>query len=273
MELTVPDLVHKREFRASSGNESRFRLDIMQDVDEVPVQLIDRIDITGVERQSDHGFDGRQIHVDASVIIGNIRRIKLFIILRPSMRSQILFRIPVGLPDRRQAGGLCRHDIDPVAVVRRHCRDAGAHKFHDLVLDVTVFENCSDDRQGDILGAYTGSRLSVQIDRDNTGIGDIIGVLEKLLAELAAALSDGHSAQSAIARMRIRAQDHLSAACHGFPHVLVDNGDVGRHIDPAVLFGGGQAKHVVILIDRAADRAQRVVAVGQNIREGEFLHS
>ena len=53
----------------------------------------------------------------------------------------------------------------------------------------------------------------------------------------------------------------------------MDYSDVGRHIDPAVFLCGTKAEHVVILVDRAADRAQRVVTVGQYIGKREFLHS
>ena len=53
----------------------------------------------------------------------------------------------------------------------------------------------------------------------------------------------------------------------------MDNCDVRGNIDPAVLLGRCQTKHVVIFVDRAADRAQRVVAVGQDVGQREFLHS
>ena len=43
------------------------------------------------------------------------------------------------------------------------------------------------------------------------------------------------------------------------------------HKDAAVLFGSGQAKAVVILVDGAAHSAQAVVAVGEHIRDGEFF--
>ena len=53
----------------------------------------------------------------------------------------------------------------------------------------------------------------------------------------------------------------------------MDHGLMRRHIDPAVLFGAGQAEHVVILVDGAAYRTQRIMTVGQHIGHGKFLQS
>ena len=44
-----------------------------------------------------------------------------------------------------------------------------------------------------------------------------------------------------------------------------------RHIYAAILLGTGKAKHMVIFIDRAADRAQRIMAVCQDIGNGKLL--
>ena len=46
-----------------------------------------------------------------------------------------------------------------------------------------------------------------------------------------------------------------------------------RNIDAAVAFCTGKAKHVVILVDGAAHRAQTVVAVGEHVGDGEPLQS
>ena len=51
----------------------------------------------------------------------------------------------------------------------------------------------------------------------------------------------------------------------------MDDALVGGHVDAAVFFGGGQAEHVVVLIDGAAHGAQAVVAVGQGVGHGETL--
>ena len=121
--------------------------------------------------------------------------------------------------------------------------------------------------------SHIGSRLAVEVYSDYAGISDIIGVFEELLDELAAAFTDSHGAQRPVAGVGVGSQDHLAAACHHLTHVLVDNCDVRRNIDSAVLLSRGQTKHVVILVDGSAYRAQRVVAVGQNIGQREFIHS
>ena len=226
-----------------------------------------------MERKGDHGLDSAEVHADTAVIVGDIRRIEFSVVLRSAVSRQIGLCILIGPPDRGQTGGLCGHDIDAVPVIRIHRGNAGADKFHDLILDITVLEDRADDGQCDILRTNTGSGLSLQINRDNAGISDIVGVTKELFAQLAAALADGHGAERSVAGMGIRAQDHFAAACHRFAHVLMNDRDVRGHIDAAVFLSGAKSEHVVILIDGAAHRAQGVVAVGQNIGKGEFLHS
>ena len=53
----------------------------------------------------------------------------------------------------------------------------------------------------------------------------------------------------------------------------MDYGLMRRHIDAAIAFRTGQAEHVIILVDRSADSAQRIMAVCQNIRDREFFQS
>ena len=53
----------------------------------------------------------------------------------------------------------------------------------------------------------------------------------------------------------------------------MDNSLVGGNIDAAVLLGSRQTEGVVILVDGAADGAQRVVAVGHGIGDGELLQA
>ena len=48
---------------------------------------------------------------------------------------------------------------------------------------------------------------------------------------------------------------------------------MGGHKLAAVLLGGGQAKHMVVLVDGAAHGAQGVVTVGQHIGQGELLQA
>ena len=51
----------------------------------------------------------------------------------------------------------------------------------------------------------------------------------------------------------------------------MDNRLIGRHIDAAILLCGGKSEHVVVFIDGASHGAERVVAVGHGVGDGEFL--
>ena len=73
--------------------------------------------------------------------------------------------------------------------------------------------------------------------------------------------------------MRIRAQDHRAAGRHLLTRVGMDDALVGGHIDAAVFLGRGQAEDMIVLVDRAADGAEAVMAVGQRVGDGKFPHA
>ena len=189
------------------------------------------------------------------------------------MKLQVSAGVLVRAPDGGEAGRLRRHDVDSVAVIRRHAGDAGADELHDLVLHIAVLEDRADDRERDVLRADKRRRTALEIYGNDLGVVDIVGILQELLDELSPALADRHGAERTIARVRIGAEDHFAAAGVHLAHVLVDDGDVRRDIDPAVSPRGGETEHVVVLVDRAADGAERVVAVGEHIGHGKALHA
>ena len=123
------------------------------------------------------------------------------------------------------------------------------------------------------MGADACAGLARQVDGDDAGTGEIVGAAHQLFCQLAAALTDSHGTQSAVAGVGVGAEDHLAAACHGLAVVAVDVGHVGGHVDAAVLVGRRQRELVVVLVDGAADGAQAVVAVGQDVRQRELLHA
>lgn len=59
----------------------------------------------------------------------------------------------------------------------------------------------SDNRKRHILRTDTLHRLTCQVDSDNSRHGNIVGLVEKLLCKLAAALSDSHCSQRTITCM------------------------------------------------------------------------
>ena len=273
-ELSVFDLAAQIQLDVLPAHELLdVLLTVVEDVAEVGVQLLDGEGIRGVHRQRDHRADLRKIHAHHAVIIGKVCGSQGLVVPCPAMDREEGLGLLVCLPDGGQAGGLGGHGVDGVAGILPQGGDAGADEFHHLVLDVAALEQLAHQGDGHIVGAAAGGQRAGQVDGHHTGAGHIIGASQKLLCQLAAALADGHGAQRAVAGVGVGAEDHLAAAREPLPHILVDDGEVGRHKDAAVFLRGGQAEAVVILVDGAAHRAQTVVAVGEHIRDGELFQT
>ena len=273
VQLAVDDLVEQTKVRLALADLGGLKLHLMQDVLEVLVELVNLKAVGRMERQGDHGLDARQIDLDAAVVVGNIGGLELAVVVAATVHGQKRARVLVGGPDARQAGGLGGHDVDAVAVIGRHACDARAHELHDLVLNVTLGKDGADDGERHVVRADAGARGAREVDGNDAGIGDIVGVAQQLLCQLATALAHGHGAQSAIAGVRVGTQDHLAAAGKVLTHKGMDDRDMGRNEDAAVLFGSREAKDVVVLVDGAAHGTQRVMAVGKHVRQRELLHA
>ena len=273
VQLAVDDLVEQAKVRLALADLGGLELDLVQDVLKILVEFVDLKAVGRMERQGDHGLDARQIDLDAAVVVGDIGGFELAIVVAAAVHGQKRVRVLVGGPDARQAGGLGGHDVDAVAVVGRHARNAGAHELHNLVLDVALGKDGTNDGERYIVRADAGARGTREVDGHDAGIGDIVGVAQQLLGQLAAALAHGHGAQGAVAGVRVGAQNHLAAAGEVLTHKGVDDGDVRRDEDTAVLLGRGKAKDVVVLVDGAAHSTQRVVAVGEHVGQRELLHA
>ena len=116
------------------------------------------------------------------------------------------------------------------------------------------------------------SRFSCKIDRNDTGIRRIPGIPEDLFVQLAAALTDSHRTECAVTGMGVRSEDHFSASCVHFTHILMNDCYMRRNKDPAVFFSGSKSKHMIIFVDRSADRIQGIMAAGEYIGHREFIH-
>ena len=273
VQLAVDNLVDQAKVRLALADLGGLKLHLVKDVLEVFVELVDLKAVGGMEWQRDHGLDARQVDLDAAVVVGDIGGLELAVVLAAAVHGQKRVRVLIGGPDARQAGGLGGHNVDAVAVVGRHARDAGAHELHDLVLDVALGKDGADDGERHVVRADAGTRGAREVDGDNAGIGNIVGVTQQLLGQLAAALAHGHGAQGAVAGVRVGAQDHLAATGEVLTHKGVDDGDVRRDENAAVLLGSRETKDVVVLVDGAAHGAQRVVAVGEHVGQRELLHA
>ena len=223
--------------------------------------------------QCDHALDLGKIQLDAAIVIGNIGGLQLFISIGTAMACEVFLGHAIGLPDTGPAGGLGGHTVNAVAAVCGKAGNAGANKFHDLILHITVGIGCANQGQRHVMRANAGVQPAGQVNADHAGHGHIIGTAHQLFGQLAAAFAHGHSAQCAIAGMGVRAQDHAAAACHHLAVIAVDNCHVGRNINAAVFMRSGKGKLMVVLVDGAAHRTQRVVAVGQHVRYREFFQS
>ena len=182
-----------------------------------------------------------------------------------------LFNFVIGLPDRGKAGSLGGHDIHADTEIRAQVLHARSYKFHYLVIYVSVTEHSADDGQRHILRADALDGSAGQIDGDNARHINVISLGQQLFYQLRSALSHCHGTQSTVSGVGIRAKDHLSASGKHFSGILVDHRLMRGYIDAAVFLGAAKTKHVVILIDRAAHGAKRIVAVGQHIGNGEFF--
>ena len=176
-------------------------------------------------------------------------------------------------PDGGQTGGLGRHNINTNPEISAELSDAWSDKFHDLIVDISICKCRTNNRQRNILGTDSLCRLSVQVDSYYPRHLDIIGLIQKLLHELRAALTHSHCPECTVTGMAVRAKNHPASACQHLAGILVNHCLVGRYIYSSVFFRAGQAKHVVILIDCSAHCAQRVVTVGKYIWDRKSLQS
>ena len=181
------------------------------------------------------------------------------------MNGEILFDLLVRLPDGAETRSFCSHYINTDAEIHREILDAGARKLKDLIFDKAVFIRCAAKRDGYIVRPHAMGHLARQPDEHNLRLCNIICVLQQLLDKLGAALANAHRADRAIAGVTVGAQDHFAAAGHHFARVLVNDGLIGGHVITAIFDGRGETEDVVVFIDRPADSAEAVVAVGQNI--------
>ena len=179
----------------------------------------------------------------------------------------------VRLPDGGQAGSLRCHDIDADTEIRTQGCNAGADKLHHLILYIAILKDCADDRQRNVLRADALDRRACQINADNSRHINIIGLVQQLLYKFRASLADRHGSQRAVSCMGVRTQNHAAACCEHFSRKLMDDSLMRRNIDTAILLCAGQSKHVVIFVDRTADRTQGVVTVRQDIGHRELLQS
>ena len=187
------------------------------------------------------------------------------------MDREIFFDPFVGAPDGAPAGGLRRHHVHAVPEFDRQAGNSGADKLHHTVLDEAVFENRADYRERDVLRPDAGARRSFQINRGGLGARQVVGAAEQLLDELRPALADAHRAERAVARVAVGAEYHAAAARHRLAHIGVYDREMRWDEVAAEPLRRGEAEGVVVLVYRAADGAERIMAVRQHVGHRKFF--
>ena len=248
-------------------------LDLCQDAFGVSLQLVDGVSNGGMEGQSDHTLNLVQIDLDNAVVVCTLSGLQLFVIFGTADVLVELLGDFVGCPDRGQAGSLGGHNVNTDSEVGGQVLDAGAYELEDLVLNVALGECCSNQSDSNVLRTYALAGLAIEVNHNNFGSSNVIGVLEQLLYQLAAAFTNAHAAVGAVTGVGVRTQNHLAAASQTLTSVLMDNSLVSGNVDTAVLACCGQTESVVVLIDCAANCAKAVVAVGHCVGDGELLQT
>ena len=168
-------------------------------------KFVDGPGVGGMEGQSNHRLDLRKVNLNVFIIPGVLAGMQLPIVLGPLVGLVEPLRHGVRLPDGGEAGGLCGHDIDAVAVVNGQSRDAGTGEFQHAVVDKAGGKGGLHQGDGHIVGADTPPGSPGEIHQYHLGIGDVPGVFQKLLAKLRAALAHGHGAKSPVPGVGVRA--------------------------------------------------------------------
>ncbi len=239
----------------------------------VLLQFADGVGIGGVEGQCNHALLFGEVNLDHAVVVGYLAGFQFAVGLGTAVHGVVVLHLVVGAPDGGEAGGLGGHDLDAIAEVDGEVLDAGAGKFEHFVLDKAIVEGGFHQRDGHIVRTYALAGSAFQPYEYHFGSIDVPGVVEQLLDQLAAAFANAHVAQRTVAGVGVGAENHVAALGHGLASILVDNGLVGGDEDAAILLGSGKTEDMVVLIDGAANGAERVVAVGHCVGEREFGES
>ena len=248
-------------------------LDFLQNLDGIGLQFVNRHGVRRVERQCDHRLLLREVDANHGIVVSDLAGLQFLVALGALVDFVVMLHLVVGHPNRAQTGRLSGHDVDAVTEVDGQVLHAGAGKFQHLVLHETALKRCFHERNCHVVRADTLLRSAFEPYEHHFGSVDVPSVLQQLLYQLTTAFADAHITERTVARVAVGTQNHIAALHHCFTHILVDNGLVSRHIDAAVLLRSRKTEHVVVFVDGTANGAQRVVAVGHGIGQGEFLET
>ena len=237
----------------------------------IRLQLADGYCVGRMERQSDHRLDLGQIQLHHVIVVSPLLRLQGEVLIATTVIIQVGLCLAIGGPNGGQAGGLGRHDIDADALVHGQSTYTGTGEFQDHVFNGA--KQIFTHQKGHIVRADTFSKAAGHIDQHDLWFGDVVGISQQLFDQFGSALAHGDRAQSAVAGVAVRTKDHFAAAGHSLSGILVDDCLTGRYVNSAVFFGSRQAEYMVVLVDRPANRAQTVMAVGQHVGKRKRFHA
>ena len=230
-------MLHDAErFTVSPLDLIAFRLDFTEYRLHVFLEFPDRHRMARMEWQGDHRLDRIHVDLDVTVIVRTGFRRELLIIRRTAMLGEIGLRLLVGTPDGAERRRFGRHHVDAHTELHREIRDTRTEELENVVLIKAVCEGFRNQCESHIHRSDARLRTSGEANADDLRIGEVIAMADQLLHELAATLTDAHGTEGSVTCMRIRAEDHLSAASHLLTHILVENATIRRHEDTAELF-------------------------------------
>ena len=256
IELAVHNLALQRIIYCAIQTYQCLLLYFMKNIFQIRINFIDCVYIGRMERHCNHRFDLTQIHIHHTVIVRHCSRIQFFIITLTSVNLIELADLLIRLPDRRQAGGLCGHNIDTDTEICTQLIHTGTDKFHNLIIHISITKCRTDNCQCYILRTDTLPRLAVQIDCNDLRHADIVSLIQQLLYKLRSALAHCHSTQRTITSVAVRTKNHLAATCQHLSGKLMDNSLMRRYIHAAIFLCTCQSKHVIIFINRTANCTQ-----------------
>ena len=269
MELAVHDFGGER---GGVPNAELFRgvqVHLVQKVGHIGLELPNGIGVGGVEGERDHGLHSGEVNFNEGVVVRTLRRSLRLELIPTAQNIQVLPGDIIGGPNGGEAGCLRGHDVDAGAVIHGEALHTGAEELQNGIFDNALPEGGADQGQRHVLRTGAGTRRAGEMDCDDLGIGDIVGLFQKLAGQLRAALADGYGTVSTVAGVGVGAQDHPSGGGVPLPHIGVNDRLMGGDKFAAVLLGGGEAENMVVLIDGTAHGTQRIVTVGEHVGQGK----
>jgi len=221
--------------RQAARRKALPHLGLPQDVAGVFHERADRQRARRVEGQRDHRLDFGKVHFDQRVVMRALVGGERLEVVRTARAAVEILNGFVGLPHGGEARRLGGHHVQAQPEIDGQVLYAGACELQDLVFDEAACVHRLAERQRRVVGADARPRGTGQVDQHDLRILHVVGVLEKLLDQLRPALAHAHRAQRAVAGVAVRAQDHAAGFGHRLAGVLVDDGEVRRDVDAAVL--------------------------------------